>query len=168
MIELPAKMDKSSSSSSNGMNLTCFIIFARGCSKLELLLDSHGCDDFLGHATRRQVVVPIVAVRIHHSNVEANKENDQIGGISKILIFLVLHESDDFVDDNGITHVNEYVYEDASRGPVEAILESYQNGQQNVFVLLGIEHFFDFLQLNLDQIVISQSAQVLQRELIRL
>ena len=127
MIDFPTKMDKSTSSSSNSMNLPCLIIFARGCSKLKLLLNSHGCDDFLSHATRSQVIVPIVVVQEHHYNVEDNKENDQIGGITKILVFLILHESDDFVDDDGIARVNDHVPEDADRGKEIAIFESNHN-----------------------------------------
>ena len=145
MVDFPAKMDQPASCSSNCMNLSSFIIFACSCSQFELFLDSHGCDDFLRHATRRQVVVPSVAVQQHHGDVEAYKKNDQIGSITKILIILVLHERDDFVDDHRIAHVNENVRHDADSGPEESILESNHDRKENVFVLLSIKHFFDCL-----------------------
>lgn len=109
MIYFPTKMDQSVGSSSNSMYLPSLIILARSSNEFKLFLDSHSCDDLLCHATCCQVVVPSVAIQKHHGNVQADEKNDQIDGISKILVLLILHESDDSVDDHRITHVNEHV-----------------------------------------------------------
>lgn len=54
----------------------------------------------------------------------------------------------------------------ANAGIEESILEGNHHCYEDVFILLSIEHFFNFFQFSLDQIVISQAAQVLHRQLI--
>lgn len=84
VINFPTKMNQSVCCSSNCMDLTRLVIFTRGGCKLELLLNSHGCNNFLSHATSGQVIVPVVASHKHHSNIETHKKKDQSNRIIEI------------------------------------------------------------------------------------
>lgn len=168
VIDLPAEMNHSVCCTSDRMNLTRFVVFACCCSKLELLLDGHSSNDLLGHASGGQVIVPCVAIQEHHANVEANEEDDQIGSVSKVLIFLVLHEGNDFVDDHWVAHVNEAVRHDADSGIEKSILEGDHDCQENVLAFLFIEDLLDLGDLVLDQVVFAETTQIFHCQLVLL
>lgn len=155
MIDLPAEADHSMGSSSDSMNLSWLIIFASSCCKFELLLNSHSCDYFLSHTSCCQIIVPSVLIQLHHDNVEYHEENNQIDGLTEIVIFLVLHEANDSVDDHWIAHVDETMGHDSNACQEIPILESNHDGYKNIFGFLCIEDFFDFGELSLNQVVVS-------------
>ena len=82
-------------------------------------------------------------IQLHHDDVQHYQKNDQIDCLSKIVIFLVLHEANDSVDNHWVAHVNQAVCYYSNASVEIPIFESYHHSQENILLFLSVENLFN-------------------------